>query len=295
MTSSPHAILLGFYPADGEPKASQSSAVDVPGFMGRDGIGWQVGVEITADAARRVARLTPVAPSGLAPCFQEIPLDQLDRLARTLLQERARCTRFEVQTNFLCEGWQNSWTLTEGDDAEDGDDDTVGIPERFASAAAALGAVEAHLRNIKSAVTAGNMVDAPDLSEFRVVDIEKGLAYAVLDAGDGKLALGAESALREGEFPRTFDWDVIGTKPDRFDAIEIHGVRFVNEVDVEMDDEKPDFYSTYLHMKEGGVECVGDFPSAKLALQHAQALNHEFGWPIANYVERPAAAPAPRG
>lgn len=192
-------------------------------------------------------------------------------------------TRFEVQTYSLCESWQNCWTLTDGDDEEE---DRTGAPERFASAGSALEALESHLRDINAAVTAGNMTDAPALSEFRIVDLEKGLAYVVEDAGNGKFNLGAETVLRDGEYPRTFDKDVIDGSPERFDGTEIHGVCYVGDTDVEVNDENPDFYSTYVHLKSGGVACVGDFPSLPMAQAHAELLNDRYGWPVHDFAEK---------
>lgn len=92
-----------------------------------------------------------------------------------------------------------------------------------------------------------------------------------------------------------FDEEVIAGDPGRFDNIEIHGVRYLDDVDVEQDDENPDFFSTYLHLKEGGVACVGDFPSLKEAEAHALLLSQRHGWPCPESAERAGAGLRPRG
>ena len=59
--------------------------------------------------------------------------------------------------------------------------------------------------------------------------------------------------------------NIIAGDPTRYDAIEVHGVRNLNDDDdpdgthYVIDDEDPILYSIYLHCIEGGIECAGDF------------------------------------
>lgn len=77
---------------------------------------------------------------------------------------------------------------------------------------------------------------------------------------------------------------IIGDRADDYDALEIHGVRDLNEPgDVngtccEVDDENPQFYATYAHLKMGGIVCVGDFGTNLLAEQYARELAETYGW-----------------
>lgn len=96
----------------------------------------------------------------------------------------------------------------------------------------------------------------------------------------------SEPAVMDQRYART----IIGNHPDKFDAIEIQGVRDLNEVNdpdgtcCEVDNENPQFFSTYLHLKAGGVECVGDFGTFELASDYAQRLSARFNWPVRNFV-----------
>ncbi|MBR8085590.1 hypothetical protein KDX23_22910 [Burkholderia vietnamiensis] len=95
---------------------------------------------------------------------------------------------------------------------------------------------------------------------------------------------------------------IIGSRPERFDALEIQGVReFVdpsnsNASFCEVDNESPQFFSVYAHFRTGGVECVGDHGTHALAAAYANALSEAHGWPIYDYVapaDSPADGPAP--
>ena len=82
--------------------------------------------------------------------------------------------------------------------------------------------------------------------------------------------------------------EVIIKDPNDYDAIEIRGVRDSIEHPscCEVDDSDPLFYSTYVHLKRGGLECVGDFNTAEAAREYANKLSHKYGWPVANYTSR---------
>ncbi|SEU40112.1 hypothetical protein SAMN03159335_06195 [Burkholderia cepacia] len=95
---------------------------------------------------------------------------------------------------------------------------------------------------------------------------------------------------------------IIGNRPERFDALEIQGVReFVDPCNpdasfCEVDNESPQFFSVYVHYRTGGVECVGDHGSHDLATTYANALSQAHGWPIYDYVapaDNAADSPAP--
>lgn len=68
-------------------------------------------------------------------------------------------------------------------------------------------------------------------------------------------------------------------KLDDYDAVEIRGVQ-QHEGHCEVNDLDPHFFSVYLHVKEGGVNCVGDFGQFAWANRYAEA----FGLPVHNYV-----------
>lgn len=81
---------------------------------------------------------------------------------------------------------------------------------------------------------------------------------------------------------------VVGDKPEYFDAIEIQGVREVEamiedskigthktDTTYTIDNDNPDSFSVYLHLIEGGVECVGDFSRHRHAQTYALELSDE--------------------
>ncbi|MCS6473658.1 hypothetical protein NX871_27490 [Burkholderia thailandensis] len=74
--------------------------------------------------------------------------------------------------------------------------------------------------------------------------------------------------------------------PDRFDAIEVHGVRqFPNATDpartyCEIDSDNPQFFSVYLHCVEGGVMCCADLPTRRKALHYARAIARRYCWSL---------------
>jgi len=82
--------------------------------------------------------------------------------------------------------------------------------------------------------------------------------------------------------------ELIIKDPDNYDTIEIHGVRETNENPTccEVDDDAPSFFSTYVHLKHGGLECVGDFNTAQAARDYADRLSRQYGWPVADYTNR---------
>lgn len=85
---------------------------------------------------------------------------------------------------------------------------------------------------------------------------------------------------------------IICERHDDYDALEIQGVRDINLPGdsqgscCEVDNENPQFFSVYAHLKDGGVECVGDFATHTLAENYAKelVLKYNWNWQIHNYV-----------
>lgn len=88
---------------------------------------------------------------------------------------------------------------------------------------------------------------------------------------------------------RSFD-SIVQGRTSHFNAIEILPVRDYfheegrEDTFVEADYENPTFFSVYLHLKEGGVMCIGDHGTHALALAYAQELSQEHGWQIHDFV-----------
>jgi hypothetical protein len=82
---------------------------------------------------------------------------------------------------------------------------------------------------------------------------------------------------------------IIAGNPSHYDAIEVHGVRNINDADdpdgthYEVDDENPELYSVYLHCVGGGIECVGDFSSNALAEEYASELSVLYSWKVLHF------------
>lgn len=82
---------------------------------------------------------------------------------------------------------------------------------------------------------------------------------------------------------------VIGCFAQQYDAIEVYGVRnFAAGTDkgtcYEIDNLTPTSFSVYVHLKEGGVDCVGDFSNYDDAVSYGAELRNEYGWPVRNQV-----------
>lgn len=78
--------------------------------------------------------------------------------------------------------------------------------------------------------------------------------------------------------------EVVGEHLGSIDALEIHGIRSLSDAGdyevQEIDDENPHFYSVYIHLNDGGVDCIGDFPTLEDARFYAELLSARHGWPI---------------
>lgn len=80
-----------------------------------------------------------------------------------------------------------------------------------------------------------------------------------------------------------FATEVIDGRPDRFERIEIEGVRDVGDC-CEVDNTSPEYFSVYLrhaeHSDDVGVQCVGDFETHAEAGEYAISLAREYDWKI---------------
>jgi len=130
----------------------------------------------------------------------------------------------------------------------------------------------------------------------------RGNAQLLADDDKGRTAIGntpTDSAW--GGYAETIIHD-----PKDYDALEIHGVREMMREAMgdrynaekhgtmcEVDDENPEFYSVYVHLAEGGVECIGDFETAEDARTYAiTQIGPQYGWHVHDYtVNRPTAEP----
>ena len=80
---------------------------------------------------------------------------------------------------------------------------------------------------------------------------------------------------------------VIAGEPERFEAIEIEGVR-EEDGHCEVDNVTPEFFSVYLRLKpdgdDVGARCVGDFETHAEAVAYAENLACRYGWQIRHKV-----------
>lgn len=82
---------------------------------------------------------------------------------------------------------------------------------------------------------------------------------------------------------------VIGCYSHHYEAVEVHGVRnFASTSDdstcYEIDNESPMSYSVYVHLKVGGLDCVGDFSKYEDAAKYGKEIGSQYGWPVHNFV-----------
>lgn len=120
------------------------------------------------------------------------------------------------------------------------------------------------------------------------------------EADEQRVAAGVPSHF--GLNDRYFE-EVVGDKVDLFDGIEIQGVREhhhpddVNDTFIETDNEDPQFYSVYVHLKptltSGGTACIGDFETHAAAVAYANELSKKHAWPVYDFAEGKSGAPAP--
>ena len=67
---------------------------------------------------------------------------------------------------------------------------------------------------------------------------------------------------------------------DQYDAVEIHGIKEITLQDGnvyhEQSEDQPNFVSVFLHLKEGGLECVADLASYEEADQYAKDIAKQY-------------------
>lgn len=79
-----------------------------------------------------------------------------------------------------------------------------------------------------------------------------------------------------------FATEVIDGRPDRFERIEIEGVRDVGDC-CEVDSTSPEYFrlpTLRAHSDDVGAQCVGDFESHAEAGEYAISLAREYDWKI---------------
>jgi hypothetical protein len=88
--------------------------------------------------------------------------------------------------------------------------------------------------------------------------------------------------------------ETIMLHPSLYDAVEVHGVRDLQEPDrvekhgtiCEVDDDDPQFFSVYAHLREGGCECIGDFETAADAVAYGMLIGCHYSLPMSIYFDR---------
>ena len=73
-------------------------------------------------------------------------------------------TRYEVQTEMLS-GWENCWTT------DAGEHNSNGTPVTYATREEAEQAIQDHIADCIDAVESGDMMDSPDPTSLRVVEV----------------------------------------------------------------------------------------------------------------------------
>jgi len=137
-----------------------------------------------------------------------------------------------------------------------------------------------------------NMQKPMGLKKFEAACIQ-----AMADSGCPLPAAPAVVAPRNERYAES----VIKDRACDYDGIEIHGVRDLNEPNdpegtcCEVDDEDPQFWSVYVHLKSGGVDCIGDFGTHALACEYAGDVFRTYGgWKVYDFSPPPFAGPDPK-
>ena len=82
---------------------------------------------------------------------------------------------------------------------------------------------------------------------------------------------------------------IIGCFAHQYDAVQVHGVRnFASGTDdgtcYEIDNVAPTSFSVYVHLKDGGLDCVGDFSDYDDAYKYAGEISSAYEWPVTSFV-----------
>ncbi|MCU6501999.1 hypothetical protein LPN04_29825 [Rugamonas sp. A1-17] len=111
----------------------------------------------------------------------------------------------------------------------------------------------------------------------------------------GDIATKQKSPQSQSNYRGLFDryaQQIIAGDPRRYDAVEVHGVRDKigdagngGETCVEIENVHPKFFSVYIHLKDDGLECVGDFEAYADARTYADELAKQYSWKVLDAVQ----------
>ncbi|HJV75091.1 MAG TPA: hypothetical protein VJ654_12775 [Noviherbaspirillum sp.] len=123
----------------------------------------------------------------------------------------------------------------------------------------------------------------PDFSWRKIGDIVK----AVEKAGIAQSVESVPAHVLNDRYADTVNGDNVAA----YDALELHGVRDLNDpghpdgTQCEVDDQNPQFYSVYAHLRDGGVDCVGDFSDPVRAVGYAAELQRKYHYGLHAFSE----------
>ena len=117
-------------------------------------------------------------------------------------------------------------------------------------------------------------------------DAEVGINWDVLRIHADTLYPEDDNSSDKAAIDSRYADSIIGGNPQLYDALEIHGVRNLNDEDdpdgthYEVDDENPVLFSVYVHCVAGGIECIGDFSTHELATSYANEISATYNWAV---------------
>lgn len=101
--------------------------------------------------------------------------------------------------------------------------------------------------------------------------------YAIEADGEGPVIAGVTES-------RMVCATIASETSDVFDAIEISGCAFVGgDAVARCPAATAEFFSVYLHYRDGGADCVGDFATVERARAYAGQIRDAFGWPVHDF------------
>ena len=125
----------------------------------------------------------------------------------------------------------------------------------------------------------------------RCHNAEVGINWDVLRSIADDLFPEEEQEVAPSDVNSRYADSIIAGNPSAYDAVEVHGVRNINNSDdpdgahYEVDDESPELYSVYVHCVGGGIECVGDFSTHEQALIYANELAAIYSWRVMDFAQ----------
>ncbi|WP_026441555.1 hypothetical protein [Pseudacidobacterium ailaaui] len=69
-------------------------------------------------------------------------------------------------------------------------------------------------------------------------------------------------------------------QPTDYSSVEVHGVSFLSEMDVAVNDDTPEFFSVYVRHMDGTAVCVGDFAFSAEADEYAIQIAGRYHWTV---------------